>query len=139
MHLSLPEQFPLLFILASSVCKSLQYLISALTQEGEGSHLFGCTCSVVLWRGRDTANKCHWCVGEGAHSVCTTLGLPQSKVACASQVYTIQAPGFSARTLSQVSLAFCALPRSKLLRFSGTLQRTQTQLGYAFCVFPRSK
>ena len=100
-----------LLILASSVCKSLQYLISALTQEGEGSHLFGCTCSVVLWRGRDTANKCHWCVGEGAHSVCTTLGLPQSKVACASQVYTIQAPGFSARTLSQVSLAFCALPR----------------------------
>ena len=33
MHLLLPEQFPpSLFILASSVCKSLQYLISSLTQ-----------------------------------------------------------------------------------------------------------
>ena len=46
--------------MASSVCKSLQYLTSALTQEGEGGHLFRLTCSVVLWRGRNTANKYHW-------------------------------------------------------------------------------
>ena len=50
------------FILASSVCKSLQYLTSALTQEGEGHHLFRLTCSIVLWGGRNSANKCHWCV-----------------------------------------------------------------------------
>ena len=51
-----------LFILASSVCKSLQCLISALTQEGESGHLFRLTCSVMLWGGRNTANKYHWCV-----------------------------------------------------------------------------
>ena len=29
---------------------------------GEGGHLFRLTCSVVLWGGRNTANKYHWCV-----------------------------------------------------------------------------
>ena len=47
----------LLFILASSVCKSLQCLISALTQRDKGDHLCRLTCSVVLCGGRDTANK----------------------------------------------------------------------------------
>ena len=45
-----------LFILASSVCKSLQCLISALTQEGKGGHLFRLTCSVVLCVGMDTGH-----------------------------------------------------------------------------------
>ena len=31
--------------------------MSALTWEGEDGHLFRLTCSVVLWEGRDTANK----------------------------------------------------------------------------------
>ena len=75
MHLSLPERFPPLFILASSVCKSLQYLTSALTQGGEGGHLLRLTCSVVLWGGRDTANKYCWHVCGvlavyGPHWVC---------------------------------------------------------------------
>ena len=48
------------FFLASSVCRSLQCLISALTQGGKGGHLFGLTCSVVLWGGRNTGNKYHW-------------------------------------------------------------------------------
>ena len=48
------------FILASSVSKSLQCLISTLTQGGEGGHLLRLTCSVVLWGGRNTANKFHW-------------------------------------------------------------------------------
>ena len=47
----------LLFILASSVCRSLQCLISTLTQDGEGGHLFRLICSVVLWGERDTAKK----------------------------------------------------------------------------------
>ena len=54
--LSLPKRFPL-FILASSVCWSLQFLISDLTQGGEGGHLFRLTCSVVLWEGRNTGNN----------------------------------------------------------------------------------
>ena len=51
---------PSLFILVSSVCKSLQCLISSLTQGGKGGHIFRLTCSVVLWGGRNTANKPHW-------------------------------------------------------------------------------
>ena len=74
LHLSLPKRFPL-FILASSICKSLQCLISALTQGDGGGHLFRRTCSVVLWGGRNTANKYHWHVWGvltvfGPHRVC---------------------------------------------------------------------
>ena len=58
LQLSLPKRSPL-FILASSVCWSLQCLISTLTQGGEGGHLFRLTCSVVLWGGKNTANKYH--------------------------------------------------------------------------------
>ena len=39
-------------ILASSVCKSLKCLISALAQGGECGRLFRLTCSIVLWGGR---------------------------------------------------------------------------------------
>ena len=44
-------------VLASSVCWSLQCLISALTQGGGGGHFFRLPCSVMLWGGRNTANK----------------------------------------------------------------------------------
>ena len=72
----------LFFILASSVCKSLWCLISALTQGGEGSHLFRFTCSLVLWEGRDTTNKyCGHVWGVltvyGPHWVC-----PSSRCVC---------------------------------------------------------
>ena len=59
LHLSLPKRIPL-FILASSVCRSLQCLISALTRGGEGGYLFRLIYSVVLWGGINTANKYHW-------------------------------------------------------------------------------
>ena len=72
--------------LASSVCKSLLCLISALTWGGKSGHLLGLTCPLVLWRRRDTANKyhCHvWRVFTvgGPHG-----DLPQPKAACTSQV-----------------------------------------------------
>ena len=76
----------------------------------------------------------HLCCGEGgtqqinisgvcAHSVWTTL------MACAFQVYTAQTPGCSAGARSKVSPVFCALHKSKPLRFrlSGTPQ------GYRLC------
>ena len=108
-----------LFILASSVCKSLHCLISALTQGGKSHHLFGLTCSVVLWEGRDTVNKWHmW----GVLTVWATLGLLHLKVAHDSWFSTSLAPGCSARALSTAGPAFFALPRSKQLRFLGTLQ-----------------
>ena len=67
-----------MFILISSVCKSLQCLFATLTQADEGGHLFRLTCSVVLWGGRNTANKYHWHVREllsvyGPHCVCPRL------------------------------------------------------------------
>ena len=65
----------LLFILVSSVGKSLQCLISALMQGDKGGHVFRLTCSVVLWGGRSTVNKYRWHVWgvpavSGPHWVC---------------------------------------------------------------------
>ena len=51
----------LFFVYFGFVClQPLPCLISALKQEGKGGHLFRLTCSVVLWEGRNTANKYHW-------------------------------------------------------------------------------
>ena len=50
------------------------------------------------------------------------IGFATAQDACASWVYTAQAPGRSARALSQVGPAFRALPRSNPLRFSGALE-----------------
>ena len=89
------------------------------------------------------------CCGEGgtlqtnATGMCgeylqwwTTLGLPQPEVACISWVHTAQAPGCSARELSQVSPVFCALPRSKLLRLLGGPQGHRPRRGLSFVPFP---
>ena len=138
MHLSLPKQFPL-FILASSVCWSLQCLISTLTQGGGGGHLFRLTCSVVLWGGRGTANKCPWCVwGVLAvslpHWVCPRsrrvcfpgLHCSGSRLLCREQALgymhfaSLSCSGSGSRVLHKgtdsVGPAFCALPRSEQLR-----------------------
>ena len=71
-----------------------------------------------------------------ACSVWTTLGLPQLMSACASRVYTAQAPGCSAGALSKVGPAFGALPRSKLLRFRslGTLQGHRLSWACVLCL-----
>ena len=84
------------------------------------AHLFNCAA------GREE----HWkqislvCVGS-AHSVWATLGLPPTHGVCAFPVYTAQAPGCSARELSEAGPGLHALPRSPPLRFrfSGTPQR----------------
>ena len=75
------------------------------------------------------------CVGS-ACSGWTTLGLPQPKAACTSWVHPAQAPGCSARALSQVGPAFCALPRSRLLRFWGALQWHRPRWAVSFVPFP---
>ena len=74
---------------------------------------------------------------RSAHSRWTTLGLPQPKVACASWVYTAQAPGCSARALSQVGPTFHALPKSA--QVLGCSRSSHTWIGIAFCALPRSK
>ena len=121
-----------MFILASSVCKSLQYLTSALTQGGEGGHLFRLTCPIVLWQGRNTVNKYHWHVGS-ARSVWTTVGLPLLTECVLSQSTLLRLQV----ALQGAGPGLHVLPRSKPLRFrfSGTPQRHR--LGWA-CVLSLS-
>ena len=76
------------------------------------------------------------CMGS-AHSVWTTLGLPQLTAPCAFWVYTAQAPVCSAKLLSKVGPAFCALPRSVAqVQFLKYLASAQTRLGVHFVPFP---
>ena len=116
---------PSSFTFACSFCRSLQCLISALTQGGEGGHLFRLTRSAVCGE-EGTPQTLLACVGS-THSIWTTLGLPQLKVACASQVHIAQA---------LQGLAFRALPRSKPLS-SPILSKGTDLVGHAFCTLPR--
>ena len=134
-----------MFILASSVCKSLQYLTSTLTQGGKGGYLFRLTCTIVLRGGRNTAYRYHWRVWgvltvSGSHWVCChsrrvcfpgphCLGfrlfcweLSEAALGC------VHFPGLCRsgsgsrvphRGTGSVGPAFCALPRSEQLRRSG--------------------
>ena len=132
-----------LFILDSSVCKSFQCLISALTQGGKGGHLFRLTCSVVLWGGRNTANKYHWHVWGvfavfGPHWVypsswqrvlswSTLLRLQVALQGCCPKqtLHFVHFPGLSCsgsgspvlhKGIDSVGPVFCALSRSEQLR-----------------------
>ena len=80
------------FVYFGFCLKSLQCLISALKQGGEGGHLFRCTCSVVLWGGRDTANEYRWHVWGvvavyGSHWVCHS---PRQRVLPGSTLLMLQ-------------------------------------------------
>ena len=136
LHLSLPGWFPpSLFILVSSVCKSLQCLISALTRGGKGGHLFRLTVQLCWGEGGNLQTNITGMLG----SVCsawTMLGLPRPKAACTFWVHTAQAPGYSERGLSQVGPAFYVLPRSKPLRFLGALQGHRPRWAVCFVPFP---
>ena len=131
MHLSFPKRFPL-FILASSVCWSLQCLISALTEGGSGGHFFRLTCSVVLWGGRNAANILHWSVFAVSwpHWVC-----PHSRHVCFPSLHCLGSR-LLCRGLLDPGPGLHALPRSKPLRFrySGTPQRHR--LGWACILCP---
>ena len=99
----------LFFILASSVCKYLRCLISAPTQGGEIGHLFRLPCSVVLWGGRNTANKCHW-------RVWGVLAVYRPRWVCSS--------------------SWCVPSGSTLLRLQGALQEHHPKWGLRFMHFP---
>ena len=75
------------------------------------------------------------CVG-GVRRGWPTLRLLHVTAACTSWAHTAQAPGCSARALSQVGPAFHALPRSKLLGFLGPLQRHRPRWAVYFVPFP---
>ena len=99
-----------MFIFASSVCKFLQCLISALTQGGEGDNLFRLTFSLVLWGGRILQTNITGRVWEvlivyGPHWIC-----PSSRQ--------------------------CALLGSALLRLQGVLLRHCPEWALLFVHFP---
>ena len=131
MHLSLPRRFPL-FNLASSVCWPLQCLISTLTQGGGGGHFFRLTCSVVLWRGRNTASKClpgvlavsqpHWICPRSQRVCFPSLHCSGSRLLCWE--------------LSEAGPAFRAFPRSKLFRFRYLGSPRRCRLGWACVLCP---
>ena len=127
-----------------SVCKTLQCLISTLPRGDEGGHLCRLTCSVVLWEGRDTANKYHWHVWgvlavDGSHWVChspwwqvltgSTLLRLQGALqgycpkwalfSCTSQVQAAQPTRCLVSALSQVSHESYAHTWSWLLHIPG--------------------
>ena len=79
------------------------------------------------------------CVGS-AHSVWTTLGVPQLKVVCASRVYTAQAPGCSAGHCPKRALRSVDFPGLSLSGSGSRVLRKGTHsVGHAFCVLPRSE
>ena len=146
MHLSLPKQFPLLSLFWLPLFASLfSVLISALTR-GKGGHLFRLNCSVVLWGGRNTAKKHHWCVGgvltvSGPHWVCrhswhvcfARLHCSGSRLLCRGTVLKqalscMHFPGLSCsgsgsgvlhKGTDSAGPTFCVLPSSEQLRQSG--------------------
>ena len=72
-------------LLKQFLCRSLQCLISALTQVGGGGLLFRFTGSVVLRGGRAAAGR-YRCVGS-THSVPATLGLPPLTGVCSPRLH----------------------------------------------------
>ena len=109
----------------ASVCWSLQCLIFALTQVGRHGLLFRFTCSVVLWGGRDTADKYHLRVWRALsvfwpHWVCPHCGM------CVFPVYTAQALGYSIGSGPWVAC-------SSSFR---ELHKGTDSFGPAFCAFP---
>ena len=135
MYLSLPKRFPL-FILAPSVCKSLQCLISALTQAGGGSHLVRLTCSVVLWGRRNTASKYHWHVWgvlsvSGPHWVCPHSACVLSRSTLLRLQVALQGNCLK-RALGWVHFPGLSCSGSG----SRVLHKAQTQLGLCLVPFP---
>ena len=124
-----------LFILASSVCKSLQYLTSALTQWAKVVIYLGSPVQLCCGEGGTLQTNITGVCGECSECMDHT-GFAPAHGACAFLVYTAQAPGCSEGKLSKAGPGLRVLPRSKLLRFrfSGTPQRYR--LGWACVLCP---
>ena len=109
------------FLYLASVRRSLQCLVSTLTQAGEGGLLFRFTCSVALWGGRGAADKYHWRVW-GALAVFRPQWIcPHSRHVCFPRLHCS-----GSRLLSRERALSCGQ-----FQFSGTPQKRR--LGWA-CV-----
>ena len=137
LHLSLLGPFSLLYFgfLCLQVSSVSNFLPDTRGQKWPFIHVHSFSCAVER-EGHCKKKKISLaCVGS-AHSRWTTWGFPQGKTTYTSQVHTAQAPGCFAIALSQVGPVFHALPRSKLLRFSGALQGHRPRWAVSFVPFP---
>ena len=99
------------------------------------SHLFRVTCSIVVWGGLNTASKYHWRVwGVLAvfqpHWVC-----PCSRRVCPPYLHCLGSR-LLCWELSEVGPGFCALPRSKPLRFRYLGSPQRCRLGWTCVLCP---
>ena len=132
MHLSLAKRFPLYIWLLLFAGLFSVYLTSALTQGGEGGLLFRLTCSVVLWGGRNTANKYHWHVW-GVFAVSRPhLDLPLLTACVLSQSILLRLQ--VAMQGARPGLHFPGLSRSG--SSSPVLHKGADSVGPAFCAVP---
>ena len=112
------------FVYLGSVCRSLQCLISALTQACGGGLLFRFASSVALRGGRGAAGRyrCVW----GALTVFLPRWVCPCSRICALPVYTAQAPGCS------IGSVHCVVCGSSFW----VLHKSTDLVGPAFCAFP---
>ena len=96
---------------------------------------FRLTCLVVLWGGRNTANKYHWRVWGVLTVSRPHWGCPHSRCVCFHGLH-FSGSRLLCWELSEAGPGLRALPRSKPLRFrfSGIPQRRR--LGWAFVLWP---
>ena len=127
-------------VITSSVCWSLQCLVSALTQRGRWRTLFffflRLTCSVALWGG--TEGCCKQITLACARSASATLGLPPVHGACSLSAHTAQALGCSAGNHPWPALGCLYFPGPSRSG-SGTrvvLRGIDSRLGLHFVPFP---
>ena len=128
-------------VIASSVCWSLQCLVSALTQRGQWRTLFfflffRLTCSVTLRGGREGC--CDQITLACARPASATLGLPPVHGACSLPARAAQALGCSAGNHPWLALGCLHLPGPSRSG-SGTrvvLRGADSRLGLRFVPFP---
>ena len=126
-------------VIASSVCWSLQCLVSALTQRGRWRtpfFFFRLTCSVMLRGGREGC--CKQVTLACARSASATLGLPPVHGPCSLPAHAAQALGCSARNHPWPALGCLHFPGPSCSG-SGTrvvLRGGDSPLGLRFVPFP---
>ena len=126
-------------VIASSVCRSRQCLVSALTQRGRWRTLFfffRLICSVALWGGREGC--CKQITLACARSASATLGLTPVHSACSLPAHAAQALGCSTGNHPRPALGCLHFPGPSCSG-SGTrvvLRGTDSRLGLRFVPFP---
>ena len=128
-----------LFILASSVCWSLQCLISSLTQGAKVVTYLGLLAQSFCGEGETLqtnitgmCGKCSQCLSH--------IGFVPAHSLCDFPVYTVQALGCSAGNYLSHTLGCVNFPGlSHSASGSRVLHRGADLVWPAFCAFPRSK